>query len=143
MITQRAHTTLTDEEINALLDEHLFSRAPLCLGGYASDGNGVSRCQWCNAVDDRAVASRIFDEKPWHRRQASYYTPAEIVHKVEELPREAQIVFVKALSAQILGRAVQIEGSALTEVAQIIFSVERNVRAVGLAALMALHVVDE
>lgn len=139
MIEQCSAHTLTDEEINELLDQHLFQCRPLCLGLFVG-----GRCQWCGAIDDRAIASRVFDELPWHRRLAPYYRPAEIVAKMAEQSRSAQIVFAMAARTMILGDSMQaVRRSPLTEFMQLLFNVNGNVRAVGIAALVALKIVDE
>jgi hypothetical protein len=140
-ITARRVSSLTSAELNALIDQHLFNHRPLCLGHSEPDALGVYRCVWCGEIDDRAVASRIFDMQPWHRRVASQYTPEQIVMEMQRQSETAQIVFATTAKALILGPFVG--RSALTEFMQILFNVHNNVRAVSIAALTALKVVDE
>lgn len=139
--TARRASALTDAEINALIDEHLFKHCPLCLGHSEPDAGGVWRCVWCGCVDDRAIASRTFDMAYGHYRVTPLYTPAEIVLKMQEQSQSAQIVFATTAKALILGPFVG--RSALSEFMQVLFNVHHNARAVSIAALTALKIVDE
>lgn len=141
-ITVRRVSALTDSEISALLDEHLFAKAQLCLGIATPDGQGIWRCPWCGEVDDRTVASRVFDDQPWHRRQAPEYTIEQIVTRLQAYDESTWIAYGYALYAQILGESAQ----KLRRTPQAAFNqvnLHLSDRAVGVAALTALGIVDE
>jgi len=142
VLTARRVSALSDTEINALLDAHLFGHSPLCLGHSADDGTGVWRCQWCQAIDDRAVASRIFDMAFGHYRESPHYTIAEIVVELQRYDWSTWIVYEKALYAQILGESAQgyrrTPHAAFTQVV-----LHLSDRCVGVAALTALGIIDE
>lgn len=141
VFSARRASSLTSAELNALIDHYLFNHCPLCLGHSEPDDHGIWRCVWCGEIDDRAIASRIFDFQPWHRRIAPIYTPEQIVLEMQKQSQSAQIVFATTAKSLILGPFVG--RSALAEFMQILFNVHNNVRAVSIAALTALKVVDE
>ena len=142
VINARRVSALSDNEINALLDAHLFAKARLCLGIARPDDLGVWRCPWCGEIDDRAIASRLFDDPPWHRRQTPRYTIAQIVYALQSYSASTQIAYSLSLRAQILGESARaIRRSPLAEETQIDLHV--NDRIVGVAALKALGIIDE
>lgn len=141
-IAVRRVSSLSDAEINGLIDAHLFGHSPLCLGHSANDGTGIWRCTWCQAIDDRAVASRIFDGAFGHYREASIYTMEAIVAELQRCDKSAQIAYMFSLRSQILGDTSQvIRRDPLTEYTQIM--IHHSWRRVAVAALTALGIVDE
>jgi hypothetical protein len=141
-IVARRVSALSDSAINVLLDAYLFGHSPLCLGPSANDGTGIWRCQWCQAVDDRAIASRIFDGAFGHYREASIYTMEAIVAQLQCCDKSAQITYMFSLRSQILGDTTQtIRRDPLAEYTQLM--IHHSWRRVAVAALTAIGVVDE
>lgn len=140
----RRVTALSDAAINVLLDEHLFAKAQLCLGIATPDERGIWRCPWCGEVDDRTIASRAFDDQPWHRRTTPQYTIAEIVTRLQRYDESTQIVYMFSLRTQILGDSAKtIRRDPLAEETQIMMHYNDDVRRVGVAVLIALGIIDE
>lgn len=141
-VTARRVSALTDAEINGLLDAHLFGHSPLCLGHSAGDGTGVYRCTWCQAIDDRAVASRIFDVAYGHYREAPIYTMAQIVEEMNKQSQSAQAVYALSLEAQIFGDTLHsVKRTPNAKLTQRYLNI--TVRRVSIAALTALGIIDE
>lgn len=142
-LTARRVSSLLNAEINALLDAYLFGHSPLCLGHCANDGTGVWRCTWCSYIDDRAIASRVFDVAFGHYRECPDYTIAEIVTALQGYDKSTQIVYMFSLRSQILGETTRtIRRDPLAEYTQILMH-HNDVRRVAVAALTALGIVDE
>jgi len=142
VFTARRISSLSDAEINGLIDSYLFGHSPLCLGHSADDGTGIWRCTWCDKVDDRAVASRIFDGAFGHYRESQIYTMEAIVAELQRCDKSAQIVYMFSLKSQILGDTTRtIRRDPLAEYTQIM--IHHTWRRVAVAALVALGIVDE
>ena len=139
-INARRVTAMSDLEINDLIDFHLFAFPKQCSGDFVINAHGVYRCVFCGAVDDRAIAATIFDD--WHPREPAKYSHEGIVGALRHRSRGTQIAFALSLRALIIGDEPRsARKSALTESFNVIMNM--TARLAGMAALMALGIVDE
>jgi len=135
---QRPIKEASDWEVNSLLDRHLFGNGIWCWGNCAWSGAGY-RCECCGALPTPTITQQIFGREK-HLRQIPRYSFHNVVEAMERRSRKTQIYFVLALRIAILGPEMSAQRSATSEIQRLLFGM--TPRAVGVAALQALGVVD-
>jgi|SRR5579885_243457 len=134
---------LSDYDLDAALDAHLFGRAEWCYGRCdwqpRRPGLFVYQCAACGYIDERGPATGPLGNRG-HLRNIPHYSVEQIVSAIGQRDDATLMRFAVALYRQINGRS----SSRLLfgELLRLIHAIATP-RAIAVAALIALGVIDE
>lgn len=144
IIDSRRHiNSLSDEEINALLDRHLFGNPEWCTGQMVVHQSTTAPthywCNQCGATFDYSLTERLFGVGQ-HRRVVPTYTIEQIVVGIANQPHTTQFRFALAVRVTTAAGAKMSVTSVTTELLHIL--IRLTPRLIAGAALNAIGVAD-